>query len=79
MTNLSSLLKPSECSEIKRNHSEAILDKHITDLTIQDLSHISLILIRGEYSDKKLPNCFLSAAAIEILFSRAIILNKPIF
>lgn len=54
------------------------LDKNIKDVTVEELSRISLTLIKTEYKGK-VPECVLSAKAIEILTLRAIEHNISIF
>ena len=59
-----------------------LLDTEIKHITVEQLSHMALMLIATEYNlgdNDKVPECVLSAKAIEILTNRAQKLNLPIF
>lgn len=72
MKKLSELLTDIEKEKIKTSaYHRGIIDvnKNMVDLTINELSNISIILIETEYGDK-MPECILSAEAIKILTKR---------
>lgn len=69
---LSELLTDEEKEKIKSSpYHKAIIDinKNMEDLTVNELSDISIILIKTEYGDKT-PECILSAESIKILTKR---------
>lgn len=81
MAQLYELLKESELLEIRLvKYSGGCIDvyQEIKDITIEDLSRLSFMLIKTEYNSI-VPNCVLAAESINILTKRAVELNIPMF
>lgn len=75
MTRLTDLLIGNEEAEILKlsfRGGGVDVNKDFQDLTINDLSRISFVLIRSKYPHGTCPACILSAEVITILTDRAI-------
>lgn len=81
MATLIELLNSNEIDEIESIHfygAPTDVSTKISELTVEKLSRIALTLIKTEYGGK-VPECVLSAKAIEILTERAIKKNVALF
>jgi hypothetical protein len=80
MVRLTDLLKDHEKAEINGRGILAIdIQQDVTALSLGELNNIGLLLMRTEYWDEKIPNCFIPAEALNILLNRAKKLNAKVF